>query len=153
MNANSVCAWYATMGPLGYFPASGTVATFITVCALGLLPHSSSSHYFLLIGLLYLAAYWCIKKILNTIHEEDPSEIVIDEVIGSLVTFCFIPLTPLNLIVGFTLFRFFDICKWGPVGTLEKLPGATGILMDDVMAGLISNIVLHIFVLYVVPQF
>lgn len=100
-------------------------------------------------GLCYVIAHICIQKILISYHDEDPSEIVIDEVLGSLVTFCAVPLCPISLLGGCILFRFFDISKFGVVGWMEKLPGASGILLDDVVAGLLSNILLRLLLYYV----
>jgi len=146
MNANFIPRWYATLGPIGYFPASGTAASAATLMLLWLLPSTSSWLFFAIIGLCYSLAYCCIQKNLVFYKHEDPSEIVIDELIGTLITFCALPLTPLTLILGFILFRFFDISKFGPVGWMEKVPGASGILLDDLVAGLLSNLVLRLIV-------
>jgi len=148
MNANFLYNWYATLGPIGYFPCSGTFATLFAVVILRWFPSSSSYHYAILFGLLYCVAHFCIQKILVEYINDDPSEIVIDELIGALVTFYGIPLTPLWLVLGFILFRFFDITKPGPVGWSERLPGAYGILLDDVVAGLLSNIILRVLLYY-----
>ena len=78
--------------------------------------------------------------------DPDPSWIVIDEVIGMLVTFCFIPIRWPFLLLGFCLFRFFDIVKPFPVDRLERIPGASGVLLDDVGAGVYANLILQIFV-------
>ena len=77
--------------------------------------------------------------------ETDPSWIVIDEVLGMLVTYSFIPLRWPFLLLGFCLFRFFDITKLFPINRLERLPGAWGVLLDDVGAGLYANLLLQIF--------
>lgn len=148
MNGKLLFQWYATVGPVGYFPASGTAATAFTLVILTLIAPLDMLSYWILIVLFYSVAHYSIQKILSIYHDEDPSEIVIDEVIGSLVTFCALPLTPGVLILGFIFFRFFDITKFGPVGWMEKLPGASGILLDDVMAGLLSNMLLRLIVKY-----
>jgi phosphatidylglycerophosphatase A len=63
----------------------------------------------------------------------------LDEVIGYLITLLWIrgP-SALTLVVGFALFRFFDVLKPGPVRRMEQIPGADGILLDDVVAGLMG---------------
>jgi phosphatidylglycerophosphatase A len=66
---------------------------------------------------------------------KDPQFVVIDEVAGQWVALLFAPVTWKTLAVGFILFRGFDIVKPPPVRQLERLPGGTGIVMDDVMAG------------------
>ena len=72
--------------------------------------------------------------------EDDPSPVIIDEVAGQLVCFLFVPLTLKTLSLGFFLFRFFDIIKPYPVHNMESLEGGLGIVMDDVAAGVLTNV-------------
>ncbi len=67
---------------------------------------------------------------------------VIDEMAGILVTMVGHAATPANLLIGFILFRAFDILKPYPIKKIERLPGAWGIVADDVAAALLSNIIL-----------
>lgn len=67
---------------------------------------------------------------------KDPQWVVIDEVAGQWITFLFAPVSWKTLLVGFILFRGFDILKPPPVRQLESLPGGTGIVVDDVAAGI-----------------
>lgn len=67
---------------------------------------------------------------------KDPQSVVIDEVAGQWITLLFAPLTWKTLLAGFILFRAFDIVKPPPVRQLERLPMGTGIVLDDVAAGL-----------------
>ena len=75
---------------------------------------------------------------------EDPQFVVIDEVVGQLVAFIAVPLAWKTLLAGFILFRGFDIFKPPPVKQLEHLPEGTGIVLDDVAAGLYACGVLHL---------
>jgi phosphatidylglycerophosphatase A len=64
---------------------------------------------------------------------------------GFLVSLLWLPLTPLTLIAGFLLFRFFDIMKPPPIRSLERrLPGGWAVVMDDVLAGIYATIVLRL---------
>jgi len=82
------------------------------------------------------------EKILK---KKDPGLIVIDEIAGIIITFACIPLNILTIIAGFLIFRFFDILKPFPIRLIEeKIPGGAGIVLDDVAAGIFSNIVLRI---------
>ncbi|MGD0932082.1 MAG: phosphatidylglycerophosphatase A [Candidatus Korobacteraceae bacterium] len=74
----------------------------------------------------------------------DPSHIVIDEVAGQLVTYIACPIGWQALLAGFILFRAFDIVKPPPVRSLEKLPEGTGIMVDDLGAGIYALIVLQV---------
>jgi phosphatidylglycerophosphatase A len=75
---------------------------------------------------------------------KDPSHVVIDEVAGQLVTFLACPIMWQALLAGFILFRVFDIVKPPPVRSLERLPEGTGIVVDDLGAGVYALIVLQL---------
>ena len=79
-------------------------------------------------------------------NHSDPSQVVIDEIIGQMVCFLWVPVSIVSLIAGFLMFRFFDIVKPFPVRTLERLPGGLGIVFDDVAAGLYTGVSLSILV-------
>jgi phosphatidylglycerophosphatase A len=71
---------------------------------------------------------------------KDPPHVILDELVGQCVTFFMIPLSWRTLLLGFLLFRFFDIIKPFPVHTVEAIKGATGIVADDFVAGIYANI-------------
>jgi phosphatidylglycerophosphatase A len=71
--------------------------------------------------------------------------VVIDEVAGQLVALIAVPLAWKSFLAGFILFRVFDILKPPPVRQLEALPEGTGIVLDDIAAGLYALIVVHLF--------
>jgi phosphatidylglycerophosphatase A len=75
---------------------------------------------------------------------EDPQFVVIDEVAGQLITLIAVPVSWKSLLLGFILFRGFDIAKPPPIRNLEYLPGGLGIMMDDVVAGLFALMVIHV---------
>jgi phosphatidylglycerophosphatase A len=75
---------------------------------------------------------------------KDPQFVVIDEVAGQWITLLFVPVTWKTLAVGFILFRGFDIVKPPPVRQLEKLPEGTGIVVDDVGAGIYALAVMQL---------
>ena len=76
--------------------------------------------------------------------KRDPSHVVIDEVAGQLLTLVACPIVWPALLVGFILFRAFDIVKPPPVHSLERLPEGTGIVVDDLGAGVYGLIVLQL---------
>jgi phosphatidylglycerophosphatase A len=81
----------------------------------------------------------------------DPGPIVLDEVVGMLITLAFIPVGIGGALIGFFLFRLFDVLKPFPAGRFEKLHGGLGVMADDAMAAIYANIVLRL-VLAVRPQ-
>lgn len=79
--------------------------------------------------------------------EHDDSRIVIDEIIGMLVSFIFLPFTWTNLVMVFLFFRLFDIVKPFGIRSLEKIGGPWGVLIDDIGAGVYTNITVRIILL------
>jgi phosphatidylglycerophosphatase A len=75
---------------------------------------------------------------------KDPQFVVIDEVAGQLITLIAVPVSWKSLLLGFILFRGFDIVKPPPVRQLEKLPEGFGIVIDDVGAGLYALAIMHV---------
>ena len=96
-----------------------------------------------LTALLFVAGLWASARHMDATGEDDPPEIVIDEVAGVSFCLCFAPLTPLGVVAAFLLFRLFDIAKPFPVRRLETAaPGAWGVMLDDMAAGLYSGLCL-----------
>jgi phosphatidylglycerophosphatase A len=78
--------------------------------------------------------------------KKDPGKIVIDEVAGMLISLLFLPCKIWIVAAAFLLFRFFDIIKPPPARRVEALAGSYGIMLDDVIAGLYTNIILQVLV-------
>jgi phosphatidylglycerophosphatase A len=136
-------------GFLGCSPwAPGTVGTLGGVALAWAL--SGTSRY-LLWTVLACAVIYAVGRSLGPWSErhaggKDPGFFVLDEVLGYLVTVAWTSgPSPLTLVVGFFVFRFFDIFKPGPARRLERVPGGDGILLDDLVAGLYG------FVLVLLP--
>ena len=86
----------------------------------------------------------------ESIGEEDPPEIVIDEWVGQWIALWLIPHTFLWGFTSFALFRIFDIFKPGPVGRMDDIKSGTGIMMDDVIAGILALLVTQSLVYFIV---
>lgn len=95
-----------------------------------------------------LAGVWAAGRAERMFGEKDPGPVVIDEIAGQLVTLLFLPTTVPVLVVAFLLFRVLDVWKPWPADRLESLPGGSGIMADDLMAGLYANLLLHGFALW-----
>ena len=76
----------------------------------------------------------------------DPAPFVLDEVAGMLITLALIPVSLPGAIVGFLLFRLFDVVKPWPANRLEALPGGIGMMADDAMAAVYGNVVMRLLV-------
>lgn len=96
---------------------------------------------------LFAAAVILADKTEEVYEKHDDPRIVIDEVVGLVVTMTGVPPSIPNIILGFMLFRFFDILKPWPCRTLDrKVPGGLGVVLDDVAAGLYSLAALQIII-------
>jgi phosphatidylglycerophosphatase A len=107
--------------------------------------------YVALLGTTIIAVLgvYVSTQVANYAGKEDPQFVVIDEVSGQLLTYYILPFTILNWktwLLGFILFRLFDIWKPYPIRLLEKLPGGWGIMADDWLAGIYAAIVLRLAV-------
>lgn len=99
---------------------------------------------------LFFAGVYVVHETIKDSEEKDPSEIVIDEVVGMLVSFSFVTTYLYHnmhhwwiYLAGFALFRFFDIVKLGPVKYFDKMHNAWGVMLDDVVAGLFAGVCLY----------
>lgn len=141
---NRICRAIATLGPIGYLPASGTLATMSTAGVLFVLSLVGIPVW--LVNSVVLpgvaAATVIIHISLHYFDQHDPSEIVLDEVIGYLFAMTLFPHTYFWLIVVALGFRFFDILKPLGIKRLERFDGAVGIILDDLCAALYTQITL-----------
>lgn len=92
---------------------------------------------------LFLLGVWAATAVARELGTPDPGLVVIDEVVGMFVTLSFLPVGIIGVVVGFLLFRVFDIIKPFPAAQSESLPGGLGIMMDDVFAGVYAHLVLR----------
>jgi phosphatidylglycerophosphatase A len=97
-----------------------------------------------LAALVTLIAIPAATRVARASATKDPQFVVIDEVAGQLIALIAVPLTWKTFLAGFILFRAFDIMKPPPVRQLEKLPEGTGIVLDDVAAGVFAFIAMHL---------
>ncbi|MBI4211507.1 MAG: phosphatidylglycerophosphatase A [Deltaproteobacteria bacterium] len=102
-------------------------------------PLPTSLFLLTLVGIIALSI-WVSDEAARALGQKDPRIIVIDEIAGMLVTLALHVPTVSTLVIGFLLFRLFDVWKPFPCRSLEKLPGGWGIVLDDVMAGMYANI-------------
>lgn len=128
---------------VGYLkPAPGTYGTLLGLIVLPLIAYDPLLHLVILL-LFILIGYAAINQLKLGPHE-DPLEIVIDEFCGILLAFLMIPITWKTLLIGFILFRIFDVTKVFPLKWLEDRHGANGIMLDDIGAGVYTWLILKI---------
>lgn len=98
------------------------------------------------IALLFFLGVW-LSSLLEPVWGTDSRLIVIDEVVGFLVAMSLVPKSILTLLVGFILFRLFDILKPPPIRQTQRLPGGWGVMIDDLIAGVCTNLCLRLLLL------
>jgi len=130
--------------------APGTVGTLPAVLLVWLMSYIPIIWYLCVICLLYVAGVWVCAKTSNDIGVHDHPGVVVDEVVGYLIAMILVPVNVWTLATGFLVFRFFDIVKPWPICWLDKrVDGGTGIMIDDVVAGVFSLIVMQLLLIYV----
>lgn len=141
-----LAVFLATVAYCGYFPvAPGTVgsAAGLIVYLLVWWAHSRVFEVALIVA-VFVVGTWAATHAERYFGGIDPGPVVIDEVLGQLVTFAFIPVGWHAAIVGFVLFRIYDVIKPYPANRLEKFHGGFGIMADDAAAGVYANITLRV---------
>ena len=134
----------ATVFGVGYLPlAPGTWATAVGVGIAYYLGNNFPFYTIVMVVLLVLGIMTTgiVEKQMN---RKDPGCLVIDEVVGVMIALWGLPLMWSVMICGFFLFRAFDMFKIYPINKLEAQPGGWGIMLDDCMAGVYTNIILRI---------
>ncbi len=134
----------ATACGVGYAPvASGTFGAAAGLLLWWVLPTSPLVHAVAIV-LLFGLGVWSGSVAETHFGARDPGPVVIDEVMGMLITLFLIPVGWKGALLGFLLFRIFDVVKPYPAGELERLPGGAGIMADDGMAAVYSNLALRL---------
>ena len=141
---NNLVRFCATFFYIGYLPfAPGSTATIA-----GALLYFALRQHLVVYVLLFAAITWIGFAVSGRMEdlctEKDPSCIVIDEVSGVMIAFFMLPWNPPVVWTAFFLFRAFDMFKIYPVNKFEEHPGGTSIMMDDIMAGIYTNLTMHL---------
>ncbi|MEW6989457.1 phosphatidylglycerophosphatase A [Colwelliaceae bacterium 6441] len=125
--------------------APGTFGTLAAIPLLLLCTALTPLHYALLVGVMMAVGVYFCGYAAKAAGVHDHPAIVWDEIVGLFITMFMIPLTWQSIVVGFILFRVFDIFKPWPISWLDKhCHGGFGIMIDDVVAGLAALVCMHI---------
>ena len=131
----------ATGGLIGFSPvAPGTVGSLAALPLCLLVSCMDVGYASLAVLSLILFSIWIAHAAEKIESQKDPKQVVIDEICGMTIALFALPFTPYFIIVGFALFRVFDILKPFPISWVDKkIPGGLGIILDDVIAGIFAN--------------
>ena len=133
---------------IGYIKGGGTIAA-LACCIIWYSILKDNSNIFITIVatlLITVIGIWSAGKV-EKVWGEDSSKVVIDEAAGMCVSLLFLPVQLKYIITALALFRFFDIVKPLYIRNLEKLPSGWGVMADDLLSGIYSNLILQVIVL------
>jgi phosphatidylglycerophosphatase A len=135
----ATCAYvgYAPLAP-GTFGSAAGLAVFAAIRTSG----SPSIEIAAVVG-LFAVGVWSAHLAERYFGGVDPGPIVMDEVVGMLITLALLPVTFTGAVVGFLIFRLFDVVKPWPSARFERLHGGLGVMADDAMAAVYANLVLR----------
>ena len=140
---SSIALALATGLGVGYVRfAPGTFGSLLGLVVWAAMPRDLSIQA-LLIAVVFVAGAWSASVAERRLRSTDPGPVVIDEVLGMLMTLFMNPVGWFGASAGFLLFRFFDVVKPYPANRLEKLHGGVGVMADDAMAAIYANLALR----------
>jgi phosphatidylglycerophosphatase A len=145
---NAIAMVLATAGYVGYFPiAPGTAGSLAGLIVFAFVRWIGvpALEIGMIVAVLVLGI-WSASIAERALNLKDPGPVVIDEVLGMLITLALLPLSLTGVFAGFVLFRIFDVVKPFPAGRLEALHGGMGIMLDDAVAGLYAYLSLRLLV-------
>lgn len=138
----------STLGPLGYFVAPGTWGSIVGLICGYFLNYYFTSYNFLIVIISSVISLIIINKSYKEFNSDDPQEINLDEFVGMQFALLSLKLTFLNYLIAFTIFRILDITKILGIKYSERLPGAWAIIVDDILAGIITNIFINLIIYF-----
>jgi phosphatidylglycerophosphatase A len=128
----------------GRFPvAPGTAGTIVGIFLYAVMKNLAPGPYFALFILISLLGTWAAGRAESLLGTKDSASIVIDEIAGFLLAMFMVPTSWGFVAAGFLLFRAFDIVKPWPLRRLQDLHGGPGVMLDDIGAGIYTNLVLQ----------
>jgi phosphatidylglycerophosphatase A len=141
-----LAVFLATCGYVGYAPvAPGTFGSAAGLAIFALVRASGSMSVELAtIVVLFAVGVWSGTEAEHHFGGVDPGPIVLDEVVGMLITLALLPVNAMGAFVGFIVFRALDVVKPWPSGRFERIPGGLGVMADDGMAAVYGNVVMRI---------
>lgn len=148
---NQVALVLATFGYVGYFPiAPGTAGSLAALVLFALVRWIGMPAFEIAtIVVVLVSGIWAANATEHVLGQKDPGAIVIDEVLGMLMTLALLPLSTFGIFVGFVLFRLFDVVKPFPAARMEHLKGGPGVMLDDAVAGVYAHLSLRLLALLV----
>lgn len=135
-----------TVAGVGYIPfLPGTLGTMVGVAIYVMFSRffPQTISYIMMLAVFLAGGIWVSTKCNQHFEGDDNSSIVIDELVGFLITMFLVPFSLRFILLGFILFRVIDITKPFKIGRIEKISGGWGIMGDDIAAGILANLIIQ----------
>ena len=127
--------------------APGTVGTLVAIPIVVAISWLATSVQWVVLAAMFILGCWVCQVVADSLGDNDPGVIVWDEIFGFCIAMILIPLSLATIVLGFVIFRTLDILKPWPISWVErKFSGGFGIMIDDVIAGLVCNVCLQVFI-------
>ena len=139
---------FVTVFGIGYIrTAPGTFGSLFAILVWYISINYLNIYFFyIIIIIVFICSFKAINIYLRNANKDDPSEVVVDEFIGQSLPLIFLlQFNVYEVLLAFSSFRLFDIFKIYPVNKVENIKGANGVIMDDVVAGIYSLIIIMIY--------
>ena len=142
----ALAVFLASFGYVGYFPiAPGTAGSLAALALFALIRWiGGPAVEVVVIVAVFALGVWAANGTELALGRKDPGVVVIDEVLGMLITLALLPVSIWGVVLGFLIFRVLDVVKPYPAAQLEHVHGGMGIMADDAVAGIYSHLLLRI---------
>ncbi|MDB5210775.1 MAG: phosphatidylglycerophosphatase [Sediminibacterium sp.] len=146
----NIYKWISSCFGIGYLKGGGTVAAMITCLLWWLVQRDGNFNSAMIVvtAAITIIGIWS-STMVEKDWGKDSGKVVIDEVAGMCISLLFVPITVQWIVIALVLFRFFDIVKLLYIRKAEALPGGWGVMTDDILAGVYSNIVLQLIIYFI----
>ena len=146
-----ISEWIATCFKVGYLPlAPGTWGSIFAILLWWVFIKDLNLYVFgVIIVLFFIIGIITSNIMIDELDDNDPSHIIIDELVGQWLALLFLPKGLINIAIAFILFRFFDIIKPWPISLIEKLPKGLGVMSDDLVAGFVTLVLIQVVNIYI----
>ncbi len=146
MKINSIDKFFGSGFYTGYSPfASGTVGSFAALL-IYYIPGFENLYIILPLTLIFFLYGVYVGNKFEKVYGKDPSQCTIDEVVGTWISLILLPKTVFISLTAFFIWRILDIIKPQPARKMEKMQGGLGIMMDDVVSGIYTLLIMHLLV-------
>lgn len=136
--------YFVSLAGIGFSPlAPGTLGSITAIIIWYIfISFLNISYFYIFFTIICFTSFYLTNLYLNETKKDDPSEVVIDELIGQSIPLLFLfEFNLFEVLIAFSAFRFFDIYKVYPINKAEEIQGSMGVILDDIIAGIYALVI------------